>query len=183
MKLHSFRNLFYSIGLCQFVVSNTLHLCNKTLFARLYLAINYYYVPSRFIEKIRQLREEGRKVFYLDESFVNAGICPSRLLTDCKIRSARQAFLEGKVCSQPKTVGKGRRLIIAAVMSVDGLVEGTELIWESGLKDPLLDYHREMNSSVFETWLKDTVLPKLPDGSVLVMGKNLKYCSRILNIF
>ncbi len=121
---------------------------------------------------MRKYREEGKRIYYLDESYVNAGHTVRKNWFDTKIITARQSWLQRKSTGNPRTIGRGRRIIIAAVMNEDGIVPGTELIWESGLKDPLLDYHREMNHQVFETWLEDTVLPKLEPNSVLVIGKS-----------
>ncbi len=79
--------------------------------------------------------------------------------------------MRGKTCGITKTIGRGRRVIIAAAMSETGIVPGSEILWESGHKDPLLDYHKEMNATIFEEWLAKKVLPALEPNSVLVLGK------------
>ncbi len=129
---------------------------------------------------MRSHRKEGRKIYYLDESFVNCGLTAKRGWFDTKIKTAKQAFFEGKSLGHPRTTGKGRRLIIAGVMSEDGFVPDTTLLWESGHKDPLLDYHGEMNHLVFEEWLQKEVLPRLEQNSVLVIGE---FCQFLKPLF
>ncbi len=136
--------------------------------------IKHRYLPDicRFIENMRNYRRENRTIYYLDESFVNCGLTITKGWMDCKVRSAKHAFLTGRTRGPPRTTGRGRRIIIAGVMSSNGFVPDTTLIWESGHKDPLLDYHGEMNHHVFEEWLEKTVLPKLEPNSVLVIGES-----------
>ena len=71
--------------------------------------------------------------------------------------------------------GKGRRLIINHLGSNNGFLKDCGECFV-GKKDSA-DYHSEMNGPHFENWLLETVLPKLPDKSVLVID-NARYHSR-----
>ncbi len=169
----------------------TLHrcYCHMQVFAQYFifitdLFINYIstwcichmfsYLLSSFLRAMRKYRAEGRKIYYLDESYINAGHTVRKNWFDTKLISARQSWLQRKSNGNPRTIGKGKRVIIAAVMNEAGIVPGTELLWQSGLRDPLLDYHKEMNHQVFEMYLEKTVLPRLETGSVLVIGKRVE---------
>nr|CAH7764962.1 unnamed protein product [Callosobruchus chinensis] len=48
-----------------------------------------------YLRKIRQFRDQGRKVYYLDETWVNAGHTQGKVWMDRSIKSSRQAFLGG----------------------------------------------------------------------------------------
>lgn len=69
--------------------------------------------------------------------------------------------------------GKGKRLIITHIGSKDGFVEGGLHVFESKKQG---DYHKEMNSEVFENWFSE-VLNKLEDNCVIVLD-NASYHSR-----
>ncbi|XP_026319497.1 uncharacterized protein LOC113229996 [Hyposmocoma kahamanoa] len=95
---------------------------------------------------------------------------------DTKIKSSREAFLEGLTTGLQNPVGKGKRLIISHVGSEEGFVDDGLLILESKKKTE--DYHDEMNSEHFEEWLRG-ILPRLKENSVLVLD-NAPYHSRKL---
>lgn len=48
-----------------------------------------------YLRKIRTYRRENRKIYYLDETWVNAGHTKSKIWVDESITSSRQAFLDG----------------------------------------------------------------------------------------
>lgn len=48
-----------------------------------------------YLQKIRQYRAENRKIYYLDETWINAGHSKSKVWVDASITSARRAFLDG----------------------------------------------------------------------------------------
>ncbi|XP_026324028.1 uncharacterized protein LOC113233205 [Hyposmocoma kahamanoa] len=75
---------------------------------------------------------------------------------DTKIKSSREAFLEGLTTGLKNPIGKERRLIISLVGSEEGFVDGGLLIFKSKKKTE--DYHDEMNSDHFEEWLRDSVV-------------------------
>ncbi|KAL4152979.1 hypothetical protein QTP88_000812 [Uroleucon formosanum] len=98
---------------------------------------------TKYIEDIRKYRSQGRTIYYLDETWVNAGDCNERIWQDNTVTSHREAFV-----------------------SEEGFVDGGLLVFES--KKGSADYHEEMNGDVFFDWLKG-VIPLLKDNSVIVM--------------
>lgn len=70
-----------------------------------------------------------------------------------------------KSCA-PNPTGKGKRLIILHIGSVDGFVRGGLLCFES--KKNTSDYHDEMNGQTFKEWFEE-ILPLLKDNAVVVI--------------
>lgn len=128
---------------------------------------------QKYIEDIRRYRSEGRTIYFLDETWVNAGDCTSKVWLDKSIKSHRDAFLKGLTTGPKNPTGKGKRLIIVHIGSAEGFVDGALLCFES--KKNTADYHDEMNGSTFYDWFCE-VLPKLKDNSVIVMD-NASYHS------
>lgn len=50
---------------------------------------------QRYLYDIRKYREEGRTVYYLDETWLNAGDCVDHVWVDTTITSNRDAFKKG----------------------------------------------------------------------------------------
>ena len=50
---------------------------------------------KRYLKTIRKYRQEGRNIVFLDESYINAHHCPSRVLSDTSIKSASDAAEKG----------------------------------------------------------------------------------------
>ena len=73
--------------------------------------------------------------------------------------------------------GKGGRFIIAHIGSENGFVPDCLLLFR-GRKDG--DYHEEMDGARFQDWFLNTVVPKLPQDSVVVMD-NAPYHSKLLD--
>ncbi len=86
---------------------------------------------------------------------------------DTSITTPLQAFKKGLTRGNPRPNGKGRRLIVCHIGSENGFLEGAEMIWISGCKNPVTDYHGDMDSATFEYWLEKIVIPKLPTNSVI----------------
>jgi len=121
---------------------------------------------NRYLETIRKYRDEGRTIYYTDETWINAGECTSKLLVDQCVKSRNDAYLKGLSTGASNTTGKGKRLIVVHIGSERGFVQGGLLSFES--KKNMLDYHDKMNGDTFVDWLKN-VLPLLDDNSVIVM--------------
>lgn len=128
---------------------------------------------QKYIEDIRRYRSEGRTIYYLDETWVNAGDCTSKVWMDKTIKSHRDAFLKGLTTGPKNPTGKGKRLIVAHIGSAEGFVHGGLLCFES--KKNTADYHDEMNGSTFFDWFSE-VLPKLNENCIIVMD-NASYHS------
>ncbi|CAK9810938.1 hypothetical protein ANTPLA_LOCUS6733 [Anthophora plagiata] len=113
-----------------------------------------------------QYKAEGRHIYYLDETWVNAGDCHKKIWMDSTVHSSRDAQKRGLSTGIPEPTGKDKRLIIFHIGSVEGFVPGGLLCFES--KKNSLDYHDQMNGATFMEWFQ-RILPSLKDGSVIVM--------------
>ncbi|XP_060875351.1 uncharacterized protein LOC132948737 [Metopolophium dirhodum] len=119
-----------------------------------------------YLLQIRQFREEGRPIYYLDETWINVGDCSTKVWVDQTVTSHRMAFLEGLSTGAPNPTGKGKRLIILHIGSTDGFLQRGLLCFES--KKNTSDYHDEMNGQTFKEWFEE-ILPLLKDNAVVVM--------------
>lgn len=126
----------------------------------------------RYLRQIKKYREEGRHIYYLDETWCNAGHTFSKVWQDTAVKSSRDAFLQGLSTGLQDPSGKGKRLIILHIGSSEGWVPDGELIFVGEKRG---DYHDEMNAQVFENWMMKT-LPKLKEQSVIVFD-NASYHS------
>lgn len=129
----------------------------------------------KYLETIRVMRQSGKKIYYMDETWVNAGHTKSYLWKDETVKSAKQAFLAGLSTGNKAPTGKGGRLIIIHIGSDTGFVDGGLRLFESRKKD---DYHLEMDGDYFENWFSE-ILPLLEENSVIVLD-NASYHSRKL---
>ncbi|XP_037523570.1 uncharacterized protein LOC119400579 [Rhipicephalus sanguineus] len=129
---------------------------------------------NRYLRDVERYRAEGRKIFYLDETWVTAGHTRSIVWTDTVVQKRGRLFAPSKWPDDgSKPSGKAQRLIVTHIGSEDGLVDGCLDVFR-GQKTG--DYHEEMDGNRFEGWFKD-VLQKLPAGSVIVL-ENVPYHSR-----
>ncbi|XP_072399409.1 uncharacterized protein [Diabrotica undecimpunctata] len=101
------------------------------------------------LKKIKAYRNDGRKIYYLDETWVNAGHTKSKVWVDKSIVSSRQAFLDGLSTGLKNPSGKGKMLIICHIGSEDGFVPDALWAFESKKSG---DYHEEMIGESFEKW-------------------------------
>jgi len=60
-----------------------------------------------YLRQIKQYREEGRPIYYLDETWVNAGDVNSKVWFDKTVSSARMASSEGLSTGAVNPTGKG----------------------------------------------------------------------------
>lgn len=129
----------------------------------------------QYLQRIADYRKQNRKIYYLDETWLNEGHTSSYVWVDEDIKSSRDAFLKG-LSTGLKNPSKGKRLIITHIGSEDGFVDGGEWIFEAKKQDKDGDYHGEMDAHNFEKWYEQ-ILNKIPPGSVVVMD-NAPYHSR-----
>lgn len=94
----------------------------------------------KYLRTIRQLRGDARKVYYLDETWINEGHTVSKVWQDLSVTNNRDAFLEGWSTGLTAPSGKGRRIIITHVGSDSGFLEDGLLCFESKKGG---DYHEE----------------------------------------
>lgn len=84
----------------------------------------------RFLRDLKRYREEGRHVYYLDETWANAGECTNKTWIDKSVTSHRDAFHKELITGSPNPSGKGKRLIVLHIGSEDGFVPGGLLSFE-----------------------------------------------------
>ncbi|KAL4092241.1 hypothetical protein QTP88_026775 [Uroleucon formosanum] len=126
-----------------------------------------------FIRNIRLYRSEGRTIYYLDETWVNADECADEVRVDETVTSSRDAFLKGLSTGPTNPTDKGKRLMVVHIGSSNGFVEGGLLCIES--RKHLAGYREEMDGDSFYDWFCG-VLPLLDDNSIIVMD-NASYHS------
>lgn len=124
--------------------------------------------PSVALQRCNFLRKmsdvDWSKTYFLDETWINQNETKEKGWTDDTIK-----------CTLAAPIGKGKRLIICHAGSSKGWIKAPPLIFESKKTG---DYHEDMNSTVFEKWFFNTLIPVLPRGSTIVMD-NAPYHSRI----
>jgi transposase len=120
----------------------------------------------RYLRQIKTARSEGKLIYYLDETWVNAGHTHSSAWTDTTIKSSKRAFLSGHTTGLKQPTGKGRRLVVGHVGCDRGFLNGGSLVFEA--KKSTGDYHDEMDGPRFERWLESVIDNMVPD-SVLVI--------------
>ena len=130
-----------------------------------------------YLRKVRKFRQEGRHIVYLDETWLNTNHVIKGDWLDYPSTSTSVFEPHCKGHGRVVPTGKGTRLIILdAGSSQLGLIPGCGLIFES--KTNSSDYHDEMNKEHFTEWFKDTLIPRLPARSVVVMD-NAPYHSHL----
>jgi len=107
----------------------------------------------KYIDDIRRYRNEGRTIYYLEETLVDCiGECSSEDVAGVDVEAPG---------------GVGKQLIVLHIGSADGFVEGGLLCLESKASTSS-DYHDHVDGDVFYDWFRG-VLPLLKDNSVVVM--------------
>lgn len=185
-KIHSFylKNELPTVDKVLRVVNDDTDLPNfsRSTFQRVLKLMNFKYVSRKrnsfliertdivlwrrdYLRRIRQYRRENRKIYYLDETWVNAGHTRGKVWVDMEITSARDAFIKGLSTGLKNPTGKGKRLIVTHIGSDTGFLEGGLWIFES---KTTREYHEEMNSQAFKEWFTK-ILEKVESNSIIVM--------------
>lgn len=73
---------------------------------------------------------------------------------------------------------KGQRLVIFHCGSEDGWVHGALKLCGKNIENCNIDYHKNMDSTVFEKWFEEQLIPNLKPSSAIVID-NAPYHSRI----
>lgn len=119
----------------------------------------------KYLQQIKQAKEENKTLIYLDETWFNVGESASYIWTDGTLNSTQKA-----------PVSRGERLIILHAGSADGWVPNALLILRTKGTGSF-DYHQDMDSHNFEKWLEEQLFPNIPPNSAIVMD-NAPYHSR-----
>ncbi|XP_022831023.1 uncharacterized protein LOC111359655 [Spodoptera litura] len=114
----------------------------------------------KYLKNMKTFREQGRPIYYLDETWVNAGHTVDKVWEDTTVKTRKQAFLEGLSTGAKNPTSKGNRLIILHIGGEEGFVPESELVFECKGTG---DYHESMNAAKFENWVKE-MLPRLRAG-------------------
>lgn len=125
---------------------------------------------TKYLDKIKKNRIEGREIVYMDESYIHTSHVNGKGWSDSSNAGIK------------KPISKGQRLIIAHAGSENGFIPGALLTYKS--TDTTGDYHKEMNSENYEKWLRNQLIPNLPTNSVLVVDNapyHNKYIEKLPN--
>lgn len=121
----------------------------------------------KYLERIRHYRQEGRPIYFLDETWVNVGEATGKTRVDNTVDSSSDAFLRALLTTgQKKPRGKGKQLIVLHIGSSDGFVPGGLLCFESQTSSA--DFHYELSGDTFYGWFVK-MLPLLKENAVIVM--------------
>lgn len=120
----------------------------------------------QFLDKIKEYRNEGRNIVYLDETWFDTHDVVKKGWTDGTKR-----------CTSNLPPSRGKRLLILHAGSANGWVKNCLLLSSKCIKSASADYHQDMNAELFETWVQTQLIPNLPENSVIVMD-NASYHSR-----
>lgn len=140
----------------------------------------------QYLLKIKEYREQKKNIFYLDETWCNAGHTVKKAWTPTYIKSAKQAFLDGETTGLKDIPGKGGRYIVVHIGNENGFLKDStdptspkDARWVYKAKKTAnmqnATHHDEMNAAAFESWFTG-ILHLLPSDSVIVMD-NASYHS------
>lgn len=118
----------------------------------------------KFLREIR--KDNFENIVWIDETSVNADHFLTKGLSDSSTTGTMAA-----------PIGKGERLILLHAASSSGFVPGCCLLFKSGSTG---DYHEEMESTIFQSWFKDTPLPRISNPSTIILD-NAPYHSKLLD--
>lgn len=124
----------------------------------------------KYLRKIRQFRNEGSNIIYLDESWVNVGNSVNKEWVDTTIKNSRDAFIRGLTTDLRAPSKRGPRFVLLHAGCEDGFIEGAQRIFLAKKNDG--DYHEEMDGDYFEEWFEHSLIPNLPQNgrrNVIVM--------------
>lgn len=128
----------------------------------------------QYLQNIIKYRDEGRHVYFLDETSISASGFTAKTWVNNKRKSSHQdTFIKGKTTDSKSSLGKEKCLIVLNIGSEDGFVPNGLLCFES--KKNSHDYHNEINKEIFHEWM-ESILPRLQPNSVIVMD-NASYHS------
>jgi transposase len=105
-----------------------------------------YLIEKRNIEKLLP----NSPFVYIDETFIHKNYVKYKIL---------QPFNNSKKLRFKMSIGKGTRFSIIHAGNEDGFIIGAEEIFVNS----------EINSQLFEKWLKEKLLPNVPPCSVIVL--------------
>ncbi|KAJ8736946.1 hypothetical protein PYW07_000217 [Mythimna separata] len=119
---------------------------------------------KKYLTQIRNYRTQNRNIYFLDETYINAGHHASK----CWQSSSEPGI--------HADIGKGRRLVILHAGCRNGLLDLDDAltIFKSDARTG--DYHGDMSGPTFYKWVDEKLKDKLLPNSVVVMD-NASYHS------
>ena len=108
----------------------------------------------QFFRNIKRFREEGCQIIYTDETYVHSS------------HSVHRSWQSSDVPLQIPFSG-GECFIVVHAGTDTGFIGGAALVFKA--HSATGDYHNEMNRDNFLKWLKEKLIPNLPERSVLVV--------------
>ncbi|XP_050512812.1 uncharacterized protein LOC126888513 [Diabrotica virgifera virgifera] len=127
---------------------------------------------NEYLDAISKFRDEGRPIFYLDETWFDTHDTAQKGWTDDSIK-----------CAPNYPINRGQRIIILNIGSKNGWLGGESFLQlAKNIKDSKLDYHENMTSSLFKEWFEKKVLPNFPPKSVIVMDNATYHSEQIRKI-
>jgi hypothetical protein len=111
---------------------------------------------SRYLVKIKEYRDKGHPIFYIDESWVDSSL------------TFRKSWQNEKVMGVQANVNSVNMLIMLHVAGINGFLPNAALIYKAG--SATRDYHDKMNAAHFEKWTVEKLIPNLPAQSVTALG-------------
>lgn len=120
----------------------------------------------KYLTSIRRFREEGRPIYYLDETWINTDNCLNKGKVNQPVTSNKITFSEGLSTNAQNPINKGKKLIILHIGSAAGFIPSGLLCFES--KKTTSNYQDEINGQIFRKWFEE-ILPLLEGNAVVVM--------------
>lgn len=121
----------------------------------------------KYLRALEDVRKRKLNLVYLDETWIG-----------CNHTSSKEWMSKDGTTARLLPTGRGQRLILLhAVDNTEGFLPDCKLLFKS-LSTDGRDFHKEMNSMVFEDWVEHNLLPSLPEPSCIIMD-NASYHSRL----
>ncbi|CAH4003122.1 unnamed protein product [Pieris brassicae] len=84
----------------------------------------------KYLKTMKTYGEQKQPIYYLDETWVNAGHTVGKVWDDTTVKSQKRAFLEGLSTGAKNLTSKGNRLIVQHIGSDRGFVSDSALVFE-----------------------------------------------------
>ncbi|RCN26462.1 hypothetical protein ANCCAN_27811 [Ancylostoma caninum] len=135
-----------------------------------------------YLSAIARARSMNHCVVFIDETWVFVSMTKKRGWNDNTIpRFASASTMEMFSCGKTAAKNKGRRAIVISAITEHGVVPGCTKVLISGRGGADQDYHRDMNHSAFEEWLRESI-PRMQHAAggrpVSLVMDNAPYHSR-----
>ncbi|GLG95894.1 Uncharacterized protein GBIM_02761 [Gryllus bimaculatus] len=121
---------------------------------------------SKYLVQMRNLREEGREIVYIDETWIDNSLV------------VKKCWQHDDIIGVTANISASVRLIVVHAGGNNGFINGAELIFKADSASG--DYHGQMNPENFEKWVREKLLENLASNAVIVFD-NAPYHSVVAN--